>query len=273
MADRRTGFDVVGFNRLAWDRQVAGGNPWTVPADHETIAAARRGEWAVVLTASRLVPRAWFPPLPGLDILCLACGGGQQGPVFAAAGAAVTVLDNSPAQLNQDRMVAKREGLDLRTVQGTMDDLSAFADATFDLVFHPVSNVFAPAVRPVWLEAYRVLRPGGSLLAGFMNPAAYIFDVGAIESRGLLRVRHRLPYRDVEHLGERRVRRMLAEGVPLEHSHTLEDQLGGQCDAGFTIAGLFEDRYPEEDLVSEYMPVFIATRAVKPPAPPQEETP
>jgi hypothetical protein len=66
---------------------------------------------------------------------------------------------------------------------------------------------------------------------------------------------------------------MLAEGVPLEHSHTLEDQLGGQCDAGFTIAGLFEDRYPEEDLVSEYMPVFIATRAVKPPAPPQEETP
>jgi len=30
---------------------------------------------------------------------CLASGGGQQGPVLAAAGAHVTVFDNSPRQL------------------------------------------------------------------------------------------------------------------------------------------------------------------------------
>ena len=71
------------------------------------------------------------------DVLCLASGGGQQGPILAAAGANVTVFDNSPAQLRQDELVARREGLSIRTVQGDMRDLSAFADGSFDLIFHP----------------------------------------------------------------------------------------------------------------------------------------
>ena len=114
-------------------------------------------------------------------MLCLASGGGQQGPILAAAGANVTVFDNSPNQLAQDRLVADREGLTIETVLGDMADLSAFPDARFDLIFHPVSNVFAPDVRPVWKEAFRVLRPGGSLLAGFMNPVQYLFDDIALE--------------------------------------------------------------------------------------------
>ncbi len=68
----------------------------------ETIARARNGDFSILLTEQKPVPREWFPPLPGLEALCLACGGGQQGPVLAAAGANVTVLDNSPRQLDQD---------------------------------------------------------------------------------------------------------------------------------------------------------------------------
>ncbi len=105
-----------------------------------------------------------------MDILCLASGGGQQAPILAAAGANVTVFDNSPAQLRQDALVAQREGLPLRTVQGDMRDLSAFGDDSFDLIFHPVSNIFVPEVRPVWRECYRVVRPGGVLLMGTLNP-------------------------------------------------------------------------------------------------------
>ena len=81
-------------------------------------------------------------------MLCLASGGGQQGPILAAAGANVTVFDNSPRQLAQDRLVADREGLAIETVLGDMADLSAFPDARFDLIVHPVSNVFVPDVRP-----------------------------------------------------------------------------------------------------------------------------
>ena len=164
--------DVPEYNREAWDRQVEDGNQWTVPVGPEVIEAARQGQWEVLLTDQKYVPRAWFPEMAGADVLCLAAGGGQQAPTFAAAGASVTVLDNSPKQLAQDRFVAERESLDLKTVQGDMRDLSAFADESFDLVFHPVSNLFVPEVRPIWNEAFRVLRSGGALLAGFLNPAS-----------------------------------------------------------------------------------------------------
>src|SRR5215210_3045303 len=157
--------DVRGYNEEAWDRQVESGNEWTVPVGPDVIEAARQGEWTVLLTDTKSVPRAWFPEIEGADVLCLASGGGQQAPIFAAAGASVTVLDNSPKQLAQDRHVAERESLHLETVQGDMRDLSAFADGSFDLVFHPFSNLFVPKVRPVWAEAFRVLRRGGILLA------------------------------------------------------------------------------------------------------------
>ena len=140
--------DIRKYNRGAWDMAVARGSEWTIPVGPEVIAAARRGEWRIILTPEKPVPREWFPDdLAGVDVLCLASGGGQQGPVLAAAGATVTVFDNSPAQLAQDRLVADREGLSLRTVEGDMRDLSIFADASFDLIIHPVSNLFAPDVR------------------------------------------------------------------------------------------------------------------------------
>jgi len=72
--------DIRVSNRDAWDRQVRAGHRWTVLVGPEVTAAARRGEWSVVLTPTTPVPRNWFPPLPGLDVLCLASGGGQQGP-------------------------------------------------------------------------------------------------------------------------------------------------------------------------------------------------
>ena len=127
------------YNRAAWDGYVERGNDWTVPVSPEVIAAARRGEWQLGLIENWLTPRDWFPePLRGADILCLASGGGQQGPILAAAGANVTVFDNSPAQLAQDRLVAAREGLALCTVEGDMRDLSALADESYrpDLSSH-----------------------------------------------------------------------------------------------------------------------------------------
>jgi SAM-dependent methyltransferase len=267
MLNRR--IDVRTYNREAWNHQVDSGNEWTVPVSPGKVAAAREGRWQVLLTPMIPVPREWFPAMSGADVLCLACGGGQQGPIFAAAGANVTVLDNSPRQLAQDRLVAERDGLTIRTVEGDMADLSAFDNGCFDLVFHPVSNVFAQDVLPVWREAYRVLRPGGVLLAGFMNPAIYIFDFTLVDEKGILEVAHSLPYSDLADMSDDQLARYLAERSPLEFSHSLDEQIGGQLAAGFLLAGLFEDRYPPEqnDAISRVMPVFIATRATKPMVP------
>lgn len=253
-------------NRIAWDKNVEWEkNRWTIPVSSEVVAAARQGRWEIYLTPTKPVPEAWFPHLPSCDVLCLASGGGQQGPILAAAGANVTVFDNSPKQLAQDQFVAERDGLEITTVEGDMANLSAFPDQSFDLIVHPVSNCFAPAVRPVWVESFRVLRSGESLLSGFNNPARYLFDWELYE-RGILQVKYALPYSDAARLSEEEKRRYLEGGEFLEFSHTLEDQIGGQIDAGFLIAGLYEDSDREEDndALFKYMPVYVVTRAVKP---------
>ncbi|MBC8478706.1 class I SAM-dependent methyltransferase [bacterium] len=256
---------LAGHNRHAWDREVARGNPWTIPFGPEIIAEARRGKWELYLTPVRPVPRDWLPPFDDCDLLCLAGGGGQQGPLLAAAGARVTVLDNSPAQLAQDRLVAERESLALTTIEGEMADLSALADESFDLVINPVSNVFTPDLQPVWRETWRVLRPGGILLVGFDNPIVHAFDWDLVENKGELRVIHPLPWSDAEDLDKEQLQRYRQEQIPFEFSHSLETQIGGQTEAGFIITGLFEDRYPpeEKDAVSLYLPHFIVTKAMK----------
>jgi 2-polyprenyl-3-methyl-5-hydroxy-6-metoxy-1,4-benzoquinol methylase len=110
--------DVRAYNREAWDKLVESGDRWTVPVTTDEIQRAKKGEWQIVLTPTKPVPKSWFPDLHGASTLSLASGGGQQGPILAAAGAMVTVRDASPRQLKQDRTVAEREGLSLETVEG-----------------------------------------------------------------------------------------------------------------------------------------------------------
>ena len=109
--------------------------------------------------------------------------------------ARVTVFDNSPAAVGQDRLVAEREGLALETVQGDMADLGRFADGAFGLIFHPCSNCFAHGDSGRGgARCFRVLRPGGVLLAGFSNPVACFF---AERTDGMdLAVRYRIPFAD-----------------------------------------------------------------------------
>jgi SAM-dependent methyltransferase len=260
----RTGgleMDVVNHNKKSWDHYVESGNPWTLPVSPEKVERARGGKWQILLTPTKPVPEDWFPPLKGLDVLCLASGGGQQGPILAAGGARVTVFDNSPRQLDRDREVAAREGLSLTLVEGDMRDLSAFQDGSFDLVINPVSNCFAPTLAEVWQEAARVLRPRGEILAGFVNPVNYLFD-GEKEKEGIFQIVHKLPYSDLSSISDDERTRLYGEESALEFGHSLEDQIGGQIRAGLVITGFYEDITPGEK-ISDYMPTFIATRARK----------
>ena len=250
------------YNRRAWDHQVSLGDRWTVPVDGQTIDAARKGAWSVCLTPVRAVPRDWFPPsMNDVRVLGLASGGGQQCPVFAAAGATVTSFDASKGQLKQDERVAVREKLSIAYEQGDMADLSRFSDGAFDLVFHPVSNCFVPDVRPVWCEVARVLKPGGTLLAGIINPVYFLFDDKALE-RGEFVVRYRVPYDDRQALDSARLEAMMIDKEPLCFGHTLQDQMGGALDAGLAMLGMYEDRWGGKAL-DDQIATFIAMRFVK----------
>jgi SAM-dependent methyltransferase len=253
--------NILNHNRHAWDARVDSYHKWTLPVCEEKIAAAKKGDWEIFLTPKRPVPREWFPDSIELDILCLGSGGGQQGPLLAAAGARVTVFDLSPKQLAQDVAVAQREGLKIEVVEGDMQDLSCFQEGTFDLIINPVSNCFVPDVRKVWLEAYRVLKVGGQMMVGIVNPVDYCFD-GELARAGIYLISHSLPYSDLECLGEERHARLYGKDAPFEFGHTLEDQIGGQIDAGFVLTGFFED-IREDEKIGIYMSSFLVTRAVK----------
>jgi len=254
--------DTRAYNREAWNREVEGGeNRWSQPVSPEIIAKAKQGEFSILLTENIPVPHKWFPPLKGADVLCLASGGGQQGPVLAAAGANVTVFDNSPRQLEQDQLVAERESLNLKTVEGDAANLEMFADESFDLIFNPCSTVFMQDVRAVWKEAYRVLRHGGILMTGSMNPVHYIFDLYKADE-GILEIAHSIPYSDLTSVPKEDLDELIEKGLPVEFGHSLTDLLGGQCDAGFVITDVYED-YMLDSPLHKYHPSYVATRALK----------
>jgi len=253
--------DVLSYNRKAWDRLVDQKGRWTQPVSSADVAKARKDDWRIVLTPTKAIPRQWFPPLKESRVLCLAAGGGQQGPILAAAGAQVTVFDNSTKQLEQDRLVADRESLELKTVQGDMADLSAFADATFDLIVHPCSNNFVEDILPIWKEAYRVLANAGSLLSGFHKPVCGAFDP-ELAKKKVFQLRFKVPNSDLDLTEEERIR-FFGKDSPIEFVHSLEDQIGGQINAGFQIAGIYEDGWGGSEPIDYYMKSFVATRALK----------
>jgi SAM-dependent methyltransferase len=244
------------INSETIDRWVEDGWEWGTPVTHETFEAAQNGEWSVLLTPTKPVPKEWFPNLDGLDLLGLASGGGQQMPLFAAAGARCTVLDYSERQLESERMVAKREGYGIDVVRADMTQPLPFAGESFDVIFHPVSNCYIREVEPVWRECFRVLRPGGVLMAGLDNGVNFLFD----ESETTLT--HRLPFDPIE--DPTLYEELMQSDDGVQFSHTIEEQIGGQLRAGFVLTDVYEDTNGYGKLHEFNIPTFWATRAVKP---------
>jgi SAM-dependent methyltransferase len=185
--------------------------------------------------------------------------------LFLAPLAAIPSMTPA-AQLERDRMVARRDGLALTIIQGDMRDLSMFADASFDCIFHPISNLYVPDVRPVWRECFRVLRAGGRLLSSFYNPVVFVGDRDRQwADQGLIRPRFKLPYSDLHELSAQELANKRATGEALVFGHSLGEQIGGQLEAGFVLQGFHEDEQPRPRFVIDnYMPTFLATNARKP---------
>lgn len=243
-------------NAKTVDSWVESGWVWGTPISHEQYLAAKDGNWSIVLTPNKPVPQNWFPTLAGKKLLGLACGGGQQMPLFAAAGADCTVLDYSERQLDNERMVSQREGYAIDIIRADMSKPLPFADESFDVIVHPVSNCYIREVEPVWRECYRILKPGGVLLAGLDNGINYIFD----DEETMLA--HKLPFDPT--VDAALYDELMKSNSGVQFSHTFEEQVGGQLKAGLVLTHLYEDVNDEGRLKEFNIPTFIATRAIKP---------
>lgn len=72
----------------------------------------------------------------------------------------------------------------------------------------------------------------------------------------MLIVRYDLPHSDLASLPPSELQAKMERGEPLEFSHSLEDQIGGQIEAGFVIRGFYEDRWFDDAwLLSTRSPV------------------
>ncbi len=259
-----TKIDITKHNAMAWDEESLEESPWCTPVSEEIIEDAKNGNIKLRLTPNKFAPKEWLDGIKGKEVLCVGSGGGQQAPIVAAAGANVTSVDISEEQLKKDLFVADRDGLKLLTIKGDMSDLSDFKDKTFDLIINAASTVFVPDVEKVWSEFYRVLKPGGELFAGMMNPSFFMFDHAEAEESGVLEVKHKLPYSDVESLDKKELKRIVEDEVPIIWSHSLETLIGGQTKAGFSIIDLYEDWWAGDDtLLNKFSPTTFVTRAKK----------
>ncbi|MBQ2976847.1 MAG: class I SAM-dependent methyltransferase [Clostridia bacterium] len=239
------------------DRWVAEGWEWGKSTSHEAFLAAKEGVWDMLLTPTKPVPKNWFGEIKGKKILGLASGGGQQMPIFAALGGICTVLDYSKQQLESEKMVAEREQYEIEIIRADMTKPLPFPDESFDLIFHPVSNCYVQEVKPIFKECYRILKKGGILLSGLDNGINFIVDEET-ESK----IVHSLPFDPLKNPDQMAELQRADSGV--QFSHTMEEQIGGQLEAGLILTHLYEDTNGQGFLHEHQIPAFIATRAVKP---------
>lgn len=244
------------INAATIDRWIEEGWEWGQPITHEEYENAVSGKWDVVLTPTKPVPHEWFGELKGKKVLGLASGGGQQMPIFAALGADCTVLDYSEKQLESERIVAEREGYHIRIIRADMTRPLPFADEEFDLIFHPVSNCYVEEVKPIYMECCRILKRGGVFMAGLENGINFLVNE---DEKTIVNT---MPFNPLKNEEQRR--QLEEQDCGMQFSHTLEEQIGGQLEAGLILTNIFGDTNGSGYLQDLNVETYLATRAVKP---------
>lgn len=242
-------------NSKTIDKWVEDGWEWAKEITHEDFLRAQEGKKGLFLTPIKDVPESWIATIQGKKVLGLASGGGQQMPILAARGADCTLMDYSQKMLDKDILVAKRERYDIEIVRSDMAKPFPFADGTFDMIVNPVSNIYVEDVEFVFQECYRVLKKGGTLLAGLDTGLNFVFndDETQLETH--------LPFHPLKNKEQAALYRKEENGY--QFSHTIEEQIGGQLRAGFRLLDIFEDKNNTGYASSFNLPFYHATLSQK----------
>jgi len=200
----------------------------------------------------------------GQRLLCLAAGGGRQAPLYAAAGAEVTVVDISPQMLSLDRQVATENELTLSTVETSMEDLSMLAGTHFDVVIQPVSTCYIPDITVVYREVARVIRGGGIYISQHKQPIS--LQSSLEPSATGYELIH--PYYHDGALPATTQPNRIRETGAVEYLHRWEEVIGGMCRSGFVVEDLLEPMHADRDSAegkfahrSLFVPPYVRIKA------------
>lgn len=254
--------NYVKNNANAWDFESSNHNFWTVSVTEAQIEKATKGVMEMYLTPLKFVRESWVKELKGKKVLALACGGGQQSILMAAAGADVTVVDISKKQLENDEKTAMKANLNIKTIQADMQDLSIFEDSSFDIIYNPTSTCFIKDVEKTYAECFRVLCKNGLFLTSATNPILYLFDEKK-ELKGKLKVKYTIPYSDLKSLSHKELEKRLKKNDTVEFSHTWQTLLGSIFDSGFIVEDLYTDQSGLEIVDSFVNDCYFAIKARK----------
>ncbi|MGH9536892.1 MAG: class I SAM-dependent methyltransferase [Terriglobales bacterium] len=119
---------------------------------------------------------------PGMKVLDVACGTGNQSIPAARTGAQVTGLDIAPNLLQQARERAQTENLKIEFIEGDAESLP-YPAGQFDVVLSMFGAMFAPRPEVVATELKRVCRPGGSIAMGNWTPEGFVGQMFQITAR------------------------------------------------------------------------------------------
>ena len=119
---------------------------------------------------------------PGMKVLDIGCGTGNQAIPAARAGADVTGVDIATNLLEQARRRAHQEKLTIDFREGDAEDLP-FADHSFDVVYSMFGAMFAPRPDRVAAEMKRVTKPGGLIAMANWTPEGLPGQLFAISGR------------------------------------------------------------------------------------------
>ena len=199
---------------------------------------AKNGNWDMLLTPTKNVPKEWFGNLENKNVLGLASGGGQQMPIFAALGAKCTLIDYSQKQIDNDVFVANREGYSINAIKYDM-----------------TKKFYVENVSHIWSECYRVLKKDGRLMSGLDNGINFLFDEDSKE------IKYKLPFNPLK--DKKLLDELLSKNDGIQFSHTIEEQIRGQLKCGFKLIDIYEDTNGEGVLHQYNVPTFWATLCFK----------
>jgi len=119
---------------------------------------------------------------PGMKVLDVACGTGNQSIPAARTGAQVIGLDIAPNLLEQARQRAQSENLKIEFIEGDAEKLP-YPAGQFEVVLSMFAAMFAPRPEFVASELKRVCRPGGLIAMGNWTPEGFVGQMFQITAR------------------------------------------------------------------------------------------